>query len=42
MWKEIPAFSFSAGERKIMAHFVIRKSLVEWCIPEQPSPDEFA
>ena len=23
MWKEIPAFSFSAGERKIMAHFVV-------------------
>ena len=29
MWKEIPAFSFSAGERKIMAHFVVRKFLVE-------------
>ena len=23
MWKEIPPFSFSAGERKIMAHFVV-------------------
>jgi FixJ family two-component response regulator len=23
MWKEIPAFSFSAGEREIMAHFVV-------------------
>jgi len=24
MWKEIPPFSFSAGERKIMAHFVVK------------------
>ena len=24
MWKQITAFSFSAGERKIMAHFVVR------------------
>jgi len=24
MWKEIPPFSFSAGERKIMAHSVVR------------------
>ena len=23
MWKESPPFSFSAGERKIMAHFVV-------------------
>ena len=23
MWKEIIPFSFSAGERKIMAHFVV-------------------
>ena len=23
MWKEIAPFSFSAGERKIMAHFVV-------------------
>ena len=23
MWKEIHPFSFSAGERKIMAHFVV-------------------
>ena len=23
MWKEIPPFSFSADERKIMAHFVV-------------------
>ena len=23
MWKEITPFSFSAGERKIMAHFVV-------------------
>src|SRR3990172_1557414 len=29
MWKEIPPFSFSAGERKIMAHFVVRNCLVE-------------
>ena len=27
MWKEIPPFSFSAGERKIMAHFVVRMDL---------------
>ena len=25
MWKEIPPFSFSAGERKIMAHFVVNR-----------------
>jgi len=25
MWKEIPPFSFSAGERKIMAHFVVKR-----------------
>jgi len=24
MWKEIPPFSFSAGERKLMAHFVVK------------------
>jgi len=24
MWKESPPFSFSAGERKIMAHFVVK------------------
>jgi len=24
MWKESPPFSFSVGERKIMAHFVVR------------------
>ena len=24
MWKEIPPFSFSAGERKIIAHFVVK------------------
>ena len=27
MWKEIPPFSFSAGERKIMAHFVVKTIL---------------
>ena len=25
MGKEIPPFSFSAGERKIMAHFVVNE-----------------
>ena len=25
MWKESPPFSFSAGERKIMAHFVVKE-----------------
>ena len=29
MLKEIPPFSFSAGERKIMAHFVVNTSLQE-------------
>jgi len=24
MWRKIPQFSFSAGERKIMAHFVVK------------------
>ena len=28
MWKEIPPFSFSAGERKIMAHFVVQTIFV--------------
>jgi hypothetical protein len=28
MWKEIPAFSFSAGERKIMAHFVVNPTFL--------------
>ena len=27
MWKEIPPFSFLAGERKIMAHFVVKTIL---------------
>jgi hypothetical protein len=26
MWRNIPPFSFSAGERKIMAHFVVNSS----------------
>jgi hypothetical protein len=26
MWRKIPPFSFSAGERKIMAHFVVNSS----------------
>ena len=30
MWKEIPPFSFSAGERKIMAHFVVRCLFLLW------------
>ena len=30
MGKEIPPFSFSAGERKIMAHFVVRNPLQLW------------
>jgi len=30
MWKEIPPFSFSAGERKIMAHFVVRSVFTFW------------
>jgi len=30
MWKEIPAFSFSAGERKIMAHFVVKSVSTFW------------
>src|SRR2546430_1877593 len=28
-------FSFSAGERKIMNHFVVRKSFVEWRIADK-------
>ncbi len=28
MEKQIPPFSFSAGERKIMAHFVVRENNV--------------
>jgi hypothetical protein len=31
MWKEIPPFSFSAGERKIMAHFVVKITLIAGC-----------
>ena len=32
MWKEIPPFSFPAGERKIMAHFVVfPSSLTAFC-----------
>jgi len=27
LWKEIPPFSFSVGERKIMAHSVVKISL---------------
>jgi len=30
MWKEIPPFSFSAGERKIMAHFVVKSVFTFW------------
>ena len=30
MWKEIPPFSFSAGERKIMAHFVVKSVSTFW------------
>ena len=30
MWKEIPPFSFSAGERKIMAHFVVICLFLLW------------
>ena len=30
MWKEIPPFSFSAGERKIMAHFVVKCPFLLW------------
>ena len=39
MWKEIPPFSFSAGERKIMAHFVVRKGSVHGCIPAAEPPE---
>ena len=35
MWKEIPPFSFSAGERKIMAHFVVRNCLVERTVSKE-------
>ena len=28
MWKEVPPFSFSAGKRKIMNHFVVSRSVV--------------
>ena len=28
-WREIPPFSSSAGERKLMRHFVVRKSVIE-------------
>ena len=38
MWKEIPPFSFSAGERKIMAHFVV-KSVVSFIYAAQPHSD---
>ena len=30
MGKEIPPFSFSAGERKIMAHFVVKCLFLLW------------
>jgi hypothetical protein len=32
--KRVP-FSFSVGERKIMNHFVVRKSFVEWRIADK-------
>jgi len=28
MWKEIPPFSFSAGERKLMTHFVVNPTFL--------------
>ena len=28
MWKESPPFSFSVGERKIMAHFVVNPTFL--------------
>jgi len=28
MWREPPPFSFSVGERKIMAHFAVKKAIV--------------
>ena len=34
MWKEIPPFSFSAGERKIMAHFVVNE--IKVIVPGYP------
>jgi len=34
MWKEIPPFSFSAGERKIMAHFVVNE--IKLIVPGDP------
>ena len=37
-----PAFSFSAGERKIMNHFMVRKSFVESCIPDNQPTEKFA
>jgi hypothetical protein len=27
MWRGVPPFSFSVGERKVMNHFVVRKTL---------------
>jgi hypothetical protein len=35
MWKEIPPFSFSADERKLMAHFVV-KSVFSFLVAAQP------
>jgi len=27
MWRGVPPFSFSVGERKVMNHFVVQKTL---------------
>ena len=37
-----PPFSSSVGERKIMNHFVVLKSFVEWRIPDNRPPEKFA
>ncbi|MBI2228845.1 MAG: hypothetical protein HYU46_07060 [Deltaproteobacteria bacterium] len=43
MWKEIPPFSFSAGERKIMAHFVVNPTfLIFGCGVAALCPFDFA
>ena len=35
MWKESPLFSFSVGERKIMAHFVVKCLFILWLRPHR-------